>query len=64
MIKLTIEQKEMIDGKEKKKSRIFQNISNGATNENLLKAGQAVAKLMKGDNSDVIKVEFTSLVNA
>ena len=64
MIKLTIEQKEMIDGKEKKKSRTFQNISNGATNENLLKAGQAVAKLVKGDNSDVIKVEFTSLVNA
>lgn len=64
MIRLTIEQKEMVEGKEKKKSRTFQNISNDATNENLLKAGKAVAKLMKGDNSDVIKVEFTSLVSA
>lgn len=64
MIKLTIEQKEMVEGKEKKSSRTFQNISKDATNENLLKAGKAVAKLMRGENSDIIKVEATSLVTA
>ena len=64
MIKLTVEQTEIVNGKEKKRSRTFQNISDDATNENLLKAGKAVATLMKGDNSDVIKVEATSLVEA
>lgn len=64
MIKLTIEQKEMVEGKEKKSSRTFQNISKNATNENLLKAGKAVAKLMRGENSDIVKVEATSLVTA
>lgn len=64
MIKLTIEQKEMVEGKEKKSSRTFQNISKDATNENLLKAGKAVAKLMRGENSDIVKVEATSLVTA
>lgn len=64
MIKLTVEQTEMVNGKEKKRSHTFQNISDDATNENLLKAGKAVATLMKGDNSDVIKVEATSLVEA
>lgn len=64
MIKLTIVQKEMVEGKEKKSSRTFQNISKDATNENLLKAGKAVAKLMRGENSDIVKVEATSLVTA
>ena len=64
MIKLTIEQKEMVEGKEKKSSRTFQNISKDATNENLLKAGKAVAKLMRGENSDIVKVEATSLMTA
>lgn len=64
MIKLTIEQKEIVEGKEKKSSRTFQNISKDATNENLLKAGKAVAKLMRGENSDIVKVEATSLVTA
>lgn len=62
MIKLSIKKIVGMNGtKEIIKSKTVSNVADDATNENLLKAGNAIAALLAGENKEVVKIESTVL---
>lgn len=62
MIKLSIRKLVGMNGtKEIIKSKTISNVADEATNENLLKAGNAISALLAGENKEVLKIESTVL---